>query len=104
MAVNMDDGEIEAAHRSGDENEEEQSKKKEKEVSLIDKVKSTQYFYNEMNKIARDIGMQFTVYHSPHGLNNKQNVSCVYDVSLLMAQASKNPLFVEIMGAKTYTT
>lgn len=79
-------------------------KKKEKEVSLIDKVKSTQYFYNEMNKIAREIGMQFTVYHSPHGLNNKQNVSCVYDVSLLMAQASKNPLFVEIMGAKTYTT
>jgi serine-type D-Ala-D-Ala carboxypeptidase (penicillin-binding protein 5/6) len=78
-------------------------KKKDKEQSLIDKVKSTQYFYNEMNKIARDIGMQYTTYQSPHGLNNKQNVSCVYDVSLLMTQASKNPLFITIMGEKTYT-
>ena len=39
MAVNMDDGEIEAAHRNGDENEEEQSKKKEKEESERTKMK-----------------------------------------------------------------
>lgn len=79
--------------------EKQKKKKKDKEVSLIDKVKSTQYFYNEMNRIAREIGMQHTTYHSPHGLNNKQNVSTVYDVSLLMTHASKHALFVEIMAA-----
>jgi D-alanyl-D-alanine carboxypeptidase len=36
--------------------EKSKAKKKEK-VSIIEKVKSTQYFYNEMNKIAREIGM-----------------------------------------------
>ena len=41
--------------------EKKKNKKKEK-VSTIDQVKSTQYFYNEMNKIAREIGMSFTTY------------------------------------------
>lgn len=83
---------------------EKDKKKKKEKVSNIEKVKSTQYFYNEMNKIARDLGMQFTTYQSPHGLNNKQNTSCVYDVALLMAKASKHPLFIKIMSTKTYQT
>jgi D-alanyl-D-alanine carboxypeptidase len=41
------------------------------------------FFLEEMNKTAERLGLKNSMYDSPHGLSNKQNLSSALDVSKL---------------------
>lgn len=63
-------------------------------------------FVNLMNKKAKEIGMFHTTFRNPSGLDEEDdgNISCAYDMAILMSYAMKNPIFREICGTKFYTT
>lgn len=42
-------------------------------------IDPTKYFINEMNKYARALKLENTVYANPHGLGNNNNKSTAYD-------------------------
>lgn len=67
---------------------------------------SVEQFVELMNKKAEEIGMVNTVFHNPHGLDvdEKGNYSTAYDMSLLMKEALKNPMFQEIISTQNYTS
>lgn len=52
----------------------------------------------EMNKTADRLGLKNTVYDSPHGLSNKQNVSSALDVSKLSTICMQNKIFREVVS------
>lgn len=66
---------------------------------------SEETFVAWMNEKAKEIGMKDTLFRNPSGLDEEDggNVSTVYDMALLMRYAMKNPLFVSISSAKSYT-
>ena len=41
------------------------------------------YFLNAMNLQAKKLGLINSYFDSPHGLANKENVSCAHDIALL---------------------
>lgn len=49
-----------------------------------------QKFISEMNKKARELGMQKTTYANSHGLVNFANKSCAFDLAILCEYAMKN--------------
>ena len=55
------------------------------------------FFLNEMNIVAKKIGMKNTYFDSPHGLSNVNNVSTAYDMAVLACHCMKNDLFCEIV-------
>lgn len=67
---------------------------------------SVEEFVDMMNKKAEEIGMVNTLFHNPHGLDveEKGNYSTAYDMALLMKEALKNPMFLEIVSTKDYTS
>lgn len=73
-----------------------QSKKK--------KEPPTRPFLQRMNKLAETLGMTNTVYCNPHGLMNKFNYSSCLDVAKLLAAASMNSSFVQVISAAAYST
>lgn len=62
-------------------------------------------FIEEMNLLARKIGMTKSVFENPTGLDSdSKNYSTSYDMALLMCYCLENDTFVEISSSKTYST
>lgn len=65
---------------------------------------SVDAFVSKMNEKAKQLGMTHTTFHNPSGLDEEDggNLSCAYDMALLMSHAMKNETFVQIAGSKYY--
>ena len=64
---------------------------------------SEEGFVKLMNKKARFIGMNNTIFNNPHGLDEKtKNYSTAYDMALLSSYASSIPLYKEVTKTKYY--
>ena len=63
-----------------------------------------QRFITEMNKKAKNLGMEKTNYVNSHGLVNIANKSCAYDLALLCEYSMRNPCFKSIVSCKLYKT
>lgn len=57
-------------------------------------------FIAEMNKKARTLGLERTIYVNSHGLSNPLNKSCCIDVALLCEHVMQNNHFRRIVGCK----
>ena len=67
--------------------------------------KNEDEFVKLMNKKARDIGMDNTIFKNSHGLNEKtKNYSTAYDMALLSSYAYKNRMYRSISKTKEYET
>ena len=75
-------------------------------VSIAKYVGGTEEkFVSLMNKKAKKLGMNNTIFKNPHGLDeDSQNYSTPYDMALLMKYANSLIDFVEISGTKRWTT
>mmetsp|Transcript_32033 Transcript_32033/g.31743 ORF Transcript_32033/g.31743 Transcript_32033/m.31743 type:complete len:173 (+) Transcript_32033:281-799(+) len=65
--------------------------------------KPVSHFLSEMNKTARELGLDNTSYGNPHGLIYKRNLSTARDVCKLASVAMKDEIFRGIVGTKMYT-
>ena len=64
---------------------------------------SEEGFVKLMNKKAQKLGMYQTIFHNPHGLDEKtQNYSTAYDMALLSIYASKIPFYQKVTSTKYY--
>ena len=64
---------------------------------------SEEGFVKLMNKKAKAIGMNNTIFHNPHGLDEKtQNYSTAYDMALLSSYANKIPFYKQVTSTKYY--
>lgn len=64
---------------------------------------SEEGFVQLMNKKAKAIGMNNTVFNNPHGLDEvTKNYSTAYDMALLSAYASKIPFYRKVSSTKYY--
>ena len=62
-------------------------------------------FVKLMNKKAKDIGMNNTIFKNSHGLDEKtKNYSTAYDMALLSSYAYKNKIYRSISKTKEYET
>lgn len=61
-------------------------------------------FIDLMNHKAQQLGMKYTTFNNPTGLDELDdgNISCVYDMAILMAYAMDNSLFRQIIMTKKY--
>ena len=63
--------------------------------------KNEKKFVDLMNKKAEKLNMKNTVFHNPHGLDNKnENISTAYDMALLTKYAMKNKTYRKIVKTK----
>ena len=60
------------------------------------------FFLEEMNKSADRLGLKHTMYDSPHGLSNKQNISSALDVSRLATICMQNKKFRDVVNQKFF--
>lgn len=61
-------------------------------------------FVKMMNEKAQQIGMKNSLFHNPHGLDEKGgNQSTAYDMALLTSYAMKNDVYRKIVSTKNYT-
>jgi D-alanyl-D-alanine carboxypeptidase (penicillin-binding protein 5/6) len=65
---------------------------------------STPEFVAMMNKKAKQIGMNNTVFMNPHGLDDPRHQSTAYDMALLTAKAMDSPEYRKIVGTASYKT
>ncbi|WP_307891882.1 D-alanyl-D-alanine carboxypeptidase family protein [Bacillus swezeyi] len=64
---------------------------------------SLEGFVYMMNQKAADLGMENTVFHNPHGLDDhKELYSTAYDMALLTKYAMTNQTYRKIAGTKRY--
>ena len=63
---------------------------------------SQEAFVALMNEKAKQLGMTHTTFHNPSGLDEEDggNLSCAYDMALLMSHAMKNKTFALNSGSK----
>jgi D-alanyl-D-alanine carboxypeptidase (penicillin-binding protein 5/6) len=63
---------------------------------------STDSFVDMMNQKARELGMNSTTYHTPHGLplTNQPDISTAYDVALLSLACLKHPETIKYTSTK----
>ena len=63
-------------------------------------------FVNLMNKEAKELGMNNTNFSNPHGLDefDEGNISCAYDMVLLLNELLNNPAFLEIEKINKYNS
>lgn len=61
-------------------------------------------FVIKMNEKAKQLKMHHSTFHNPHGLDidDEGNLSCAYDMALLMRYCLNNPLFRKICGTEKY--
>jgi len=57
----------------------------------------------EMNQLARDIGMKKIKYANTHGLCNNENKSTTLDLALLCRYAMQNELFRKVVSTTSYS-
>ncbi len=63
-------------------------------------AESVEEFAKLMNKKAKEIGMNDSLFANPHGLDNQNHYSTAYDMALLTKYAMKNETFKKISGTK----
>lgn len=65
---------------------------------------SIEEFVEMMNQKAQELHMTKTHFSNPTGLDEEDNgnQSCIYDMALLMAYCSQNPIFNDIVMKETY--
>lgn len=64
---------------------------------------SVEHFVDMMNDKARELKMEDSTFHNPHGLDEEDgNFSSAYDMAILMSTAMKNEEFAKIVGTKKY--
>lgn len=64
---------------------------------------SVDKFVEMMNKKAKELGMNNSIFHNPSGLDQEDgNFLTSYDMALLTSYAYKNDTFKKIIGTKTY--
>ncbi|CAG9318076.1 unnamed protein product [Blepharisma stoltei] len=67
-------------------------------------IKPTTHFVAEMNRTARELGLDNTLYGNPSGLVYKKNTSTAKEVGYLASVALKEEIFRQIVSCKTYIT
>ena len=67
---------------------------------------SVEKFVKLMNNEAKELGMYNTTFNNPHGLDefDEGNISCAYDMALLLSELLNNPLFLKIENLKKYNS
>ena len=66
---------------------------------------SEEKFVDMMNKKASELGMNYTKFENPHGLDEStKNYSTAYDMSLLAKYAYNNKTYRKIVSTKKYVT
>jgi serine-type D-Ala-D-Ala carboxypeptidase (penicillin-binding protein 5/6) len=60
------------------------------------------FFLKEMNLLAKKIGMQLSVFDSPHGLANSVNVSTASEMAILSHNCMQNSVFCETVKTPFY--
>jgi len=60
-------------------------------------------FVDLMNQQAQKLGMHDTHYGNPHGLDEEDHTSSVYDLAIITWYAMHNPTFAEIVRSNSYT-
>lgn len=65
--------------------------------------KPVRFFLREMNRVAREFGMNDTNYTNPHGLPDMLNLSTAKDQGELSLRALKDSTFREIVNTQRYT-
>ena len=62
-------------------------------------------FVSLMNKKAKELGMNDTIFYNPHGLDEEtKNYSTSYDMALLGNYLNTIPFYLEVSGTKHYMT
>lgn len=63
-------------------------------------------FVNLMNKEAKNLGMNNTIFSNPHGLDefDEGNISCAFDMSILLGELLDNPTFLSIEKITKYNS
>ncbi len=70
-----------------------------------DNVSYSSLFIYHMNQLAKSLKMTNTKFNNPHGLMDKNNFSCAYDIAILSHYAVQNfPEFLNIVRAVSYKT
>ena len=61
-------------------------------------------FVDLMNKKAKELNMNYTKFQNTSGLDQEDggNISCVYDMAILMSYAMNHELFRQIVGCEKY--
>ena len=61
-------------------------------------------FVGKMNLKAKELNMNYTSFNNTSGLDQEDggNISCVYDMAILMSYAMNNELFRQIVGCEKY--
>ena len=65
---------------------------------------SEEAFVKLMNEKAQEIGATGTHFTNSHGLHDEEHYTTAYDMALIVREAAKNPDFIRIAGATTYST
>lgn len=60
-------------------------------------------FVQMMNEEAVRLGMTGTHFTNPHGLQDTQHYTCIYDIYLMLNEAIKYPEFMEMIQLDAYT-
>ena len=63
-------------------------------------------FVNLMNKEAKELGMNNSLFSNPHGLDefDDGNISCALDMAILLSELLNNPTFLEIESITKYNS
>lgn len=72
--------------------------------AIINNTLGYDSFINQMNELAKKIGMNNTSFSNPIGMDDENNYSSAKDVSILLSYALKNDTFKKIFTMKSYTT
>lgn len=59
-------------------------------------------FVEMMNRTAQSVGCENTHFVNPHGLHDENHYTSARDLAKITCEAFKNPLFCQIVAAKTY--
>ena len=64
---------------------------------------SVESFAELMNLKANELGLKFSHFVSPHGLDNDEHYTTAYDLAILADYALKNPVFAKIVNTSNYS-
>ena len=64
---------------------------------------SVESFAELMNLKANELGLKFSHFVSPHGLDSDEHYTTAYDLAILADYALKNPVFAKIVNTSNYS-
>lgn len=64
---------------------------------------SVESFAELMNLKANELGLKFSHFVSPHGLDSDEHYTTAYDLAILTDYALKNPVFAKIVNTSNYS-